>query len=284
MPGSFFSASKCADEMSCDHVDLALLERLHERLVVGEDPQHQLVDLRRAGPVGLVGGEPVELAGPRLGQLERPAADRRLVVGERRDRLAVDVLPDVLGKDRHLHPQHAGAGLRGLEDDGVVVGGGDLRDQRDVAAVLPVLGLAVDGPLERVGDVLGREVLPVGPLDALADVERPRLAVRRVLPPLGEPGLRREVLGGVEREGVVHELVGLERRGDHADVRVERVDVLLDAEHERRAGARRRLRRARARAAGRGGRLLGARRPGREDDRAERRRRERGDGREPSAH
>jgi hypothetical protein len=77
------------------------------RVGVVEDPEDDLVDLGRPAPPGLVGREAHELAGLALLELERARANRVLLVVEGRDLLLVDVLPDVLGQDRHGQPQHA---------------------------------------------------------------------------------------------------------------------------------------------------------------------------------
>jgi hypothetical protein len=119
-------------------VDLALLERLELGVGVVEDPVDDLVDLGRAAPVGLVGGQAHELAGAALGEHERARADRVLLVVEGRDLLLVDVLPDVLGQDRHGQPEHGRAGLLGRHHQGGVVGG---VDRLDVGHVVAVVGL-----------------------------------------------------------------------------------------------------------------------------------------------
>ena len=213
-------------------VDLALLERLELGVGVVEDPVDDLVDLGRAGPVGLVGRQAHELAGAPLGEHERAGADRVLLVVEGGDFLLVDVLPDVLGQHRHGQPEHGRARLLGGHHQGGVVGGLDGLDVGHVVAVVGLLEGALHDPVEGVGGVLGRQRLAVGPLHALADLVGPGELVVRDLPGLGQPGHGREVLLAVADQLVVHQRPDLVGLGQDPDERVERVDVVDDADGE----------------------------------------------------
>ena len=100
----------------------------------------------------------------------------------------------------------------------------------DVVAVVGLLVRAVEDPVERVGDVSGGQRLAVRPLHAGADRVGPRAVVGGLLPLGGEPRHRREVLLAVADQGVVHHSPGLVRLRVDAGERVERVDVLDDAD------------------------------------------------------
>ena len=107
-------------------------------------------------------------------------------------------------------------------------------------------------PVEGVDDI-GRGQRPaVRPLDAVAQVERPGLAVGGGFPLLGQRGDDRHVLRAGIGQVVIHHLVGIERRGEDADVRVQRVDVLLSGRSRRCSWSGRSVRRRTGRARRRG--------------------------------
>jgi len=202
------------------------------RVGVVEDPEDDLVDLGRPAPPGLVGREAHELAGLALLELERARANRVLLVVEGRDLLLVDVLPDVLGQDRHGQPQHGRARLLGGHHQGGVVGRRDALDVGHVVAVVGLLEGALHDPVEGVGGVPGRERLAVGPLHPLADLVGPGQLVVGHLPGLGQPGHGREVLLAVADQVVVHQRPDLVGLGQDPNERVERIDVVDDPDGE----------------------------------------------------
>ena len=218
-------------------VDLATLERLGERVVVLEHPEDDLVDLRLAAVVVGVGLEPEELALLVLGDDVRPGADHAVgagLVGELPHLLLVDVLPDVLREDVDVEVQHDRGRLLHREDDGGVVGRLHRRDGRDVVAEVGRLVLAVDHPVERVDHVRRGQRLAVRPLQVRPQVVGPGEAVLGRVPALGQRRLRREVLLAVVGQRLVVHLVHLVGRRHDPRERVERVDVLLDPDRERR--------------------------------------------------
>jgi hypothetical protein len=168
---------------------------------------------------------------PRM-PIHSPRADGVLLVVEGRDLLLVDVLPDVLGQDRHGQPQHGRARLLGGHHQGGVIGGLDLFDVGHVVVVVGLLEAALHDPVEGVGGVPGRDRPAVGPLHPLADLVGPGQLVVGDLPGLGQPGLGGEVLGAVADQVVVHQPPDLVGLGQDADERVERVDVVDDADGE----------------------------------------------------
>src|SRR3954453_5463060 len=218
-------------------VDLALDQGLHHRVGGLVDLVDDLVHVRRAAPVVLVGLELVRRpAGGALDQPERSRADHRLTPGRlggvRLERLLVDVLPDVLGNDRDRQQGQRGVGLRELEPQVRVFGGGDAVDVAEVArpvvARVPLRDHAVGG----VGDVVGRQGHAVGPLHAGADVEGPGLAVVGGLPLGRQVRLRRHVVHRVADHVVVGQRPHLVGVGLEAQERVEGVDVAGEADGE----------------------------------------------------
>ena len=124
-------------------------------------------------------------------------------------------------------------GFFSVEDHRPGVRRGDLGDLGEVGAPGAGLGSAVDDPVVGVGDVRGGEVLAVGPLHAVTDVERPGQPVVRRVPVGGQPGLRGRHVGVVVADHVV---VGqrprLERRHHDAEERVERVHLVAQRDRE----------------------------------------------------
>ncbi len=218
-------------------VDLALAQCLGHGVGVLVDPEGQLLDRRLGAEVVGIGLEADELALAALDQHVRARADDRValgrLVGVRADLLAVDLAPDVLGKDVDRQAQHDRRGLGHGEHQRGVVGGLGLGDVRGVAAVVVLLVLASEDPVEGVGGVTGGQRLPVAPLQARADPVGPGRAVGRLLPGLREVGHRREVLRRARGEARVHQLVHLVRGRDDAGERVHRVDVVGDPDRER---------------------------------------------------
>ena len=152
----------------------------HGVLVLVQAP-HDLVGLGRAAPVVLVRHGAHVLAALPLDDLERTGADHRRLVGEGvGDLRGGQLAPDVLGKDGDRHPEHVRLGLAAGELDRLRV---ERLHRLDVLGVPDVVAdLVLDDGLEREHHVVGVERLPVLPLDAFTELERPHLAVGRVLP------------------------------------------------------------------------------------------------------
>jgi hypothetical protein len=189
-----------------DHVDLTLLEGVHRGLDVLEDQQLQLVDLRGAAPVTLVGLELQVLVLLVLGELVGPVADadHRQVVGLRVVQV-LDRRPHVLGHDRHIEQVHTGLHGFGLDHQCAVVGRGDALEVGDVVAVRGARGLVGEHPVERERRVLGGDRPAVGPLRVLPDLERPGQLVRRGRPRLGQSGRGLGLVGGRDGQELVDE-------------------------------------------------------------------------------
>ena len=199
MPSAPSQGRERVGRQALGEVDLALAQGLDHGVFVAEDAEDQLVDLGRAGPVVLVGLEPEELPGLVLDEPERPGSHGLVVVGEGEGLVGGDVLPDVLGQDRHREAGHDRRRLADREDQGGVVGGLGRGDVGDVAAVVGLLIGAVDDPVEGVRGVLGGERLAVGPTEAGADLVGPRGLVGGLLPRLGQGRLGGQVLLRVPR-------------------------------------------------------------------------------------
>ncbi len=225
-------------------VDLRLAApELRERLVADDRVLDVSVEIERAGAdrllVDLLGRSGLE---HRVGVLLRLHArvfhrevgqERRLGLFERdAHRVVVDLL-DGLQQLRHAHVVEVRmVGARHLE----------VR-----VRLLPL-------PLDREDHVVGVEVARrlagavVVPLDALAQVERVDLAVRRDVPALGEAGHDGGAAALEIDDAAVDLAVGVERRAGRVDRGVEVLGTAFGAEHQRLRGRRLRPRPARGKA------------------------------------
>ena len=220
------------------------LEVLGHRVGVLVDLHHELVDGGLAlDPVVRVLDHLHVLALLDLGRLEGPGADDRRLVDVGRGQAGHRHLgPDVLGQDRDPETQHVGLGLGADHLHREVALRHDLDDVVGVAG--EGREVVLDDEVVGERDVRRREGLAVLPLDALPELEGPRLAVRRGGPACRQLGPRREVRRVADEEVVV-EMEDLVGRAAVPDERVEVVGV------ERRAEAQReRRRRGRRRTAG----------------------------------
>ena len=219
------------------HVHLPGLDRGQGGVLAHEDDGHVL-NGRRAAVVVLVGHKDDLLLGPPLDELVRAGADGAAAVV-----LAVGVL------------RHDADGGQGVEEDG-----GRLREGDDHGGLVHGLGgdhvAQVHGPLgglgrlQRKGDVLGGDLLPVGEVGVVAQGEGPGQAV------LGEGVVRGQVVFKVEVRGVAHERALHDGRIAVAPALggVERLGFGADGDDDAVPRARGRSGRALRGAAGRGGR------------------------------
>jgi hypothetical protein len=88
-------------------------------------------------------------------------------------------------------------------------------------------------PVDRVGDVLGRQRLAVGPLQSVAQRVGVREPVGGRLPRFGEAGDRGEVVGRLVGQGGVLQVPELERRHEEAGRHVRTVKILLQPDRQR---------------------------------------------------
>ena len=169
-----------------------------------------VVDGRLGAPVGGVAHHVDVAALLELDGLERPAADERQfgVVAVRGD-LRGNVLPDVLGNDRHPHALEVGLGVRADDAHRSRVEGDRALDA--VSRVREVGHAVLDDVLEREGHVGGRQRHAVLPLDARADVDRPGLAVGRDAAVLGGRKSARQIEGGLVAIAVAEQQVVVQR-------------------------------------------------------------------------
>ena len=196
------------------------------RVLIGDE--EDLVDGRLLAPERGVGDHAHVVALLDLRHLEGPRADDgRLALVGGAGRLGAHLAPDVLGQDGDPGADHVGLGLAAADLDGEVVDGHRLVDERREAR--EGAHLVVDDVVVGERHVVGGERLTVLPLDALAQVEGPDLAVRGGLPGGGE--VRRGLqIGRVAGEEVVVEQPDLVGRGLGPDERVEVVGVVGPAD------------------------------------------------------
>ena len=221
-----------------DHVDLARLQREHARLLLAVEADLGRVRVRLALLVPVLGVLAERRALPlrELVEDERARAVHGLlvvavVVGGQDDRVVVVRAQQVRERAvRRLERELDRGGVGGLRAVlGQEAGEGRQRLGRAVG-----VGEAVD----RGGDVLGRHLLAVVELDALADLERPHRGVLVGLPALGqarhrvELGVRPDEVLAALREHREAAVVGDRDRVDRAGRRVDRrgdVAALLHA-------------------------------------------------------
>ena len=140
-----------------------------------------------------------------------------------------DLAPDVLGEDRDPGTDHVGLGLAAADLHGEVVHRHGFLDERREAG--EGAHVVVDDVVVGERDVGGGDRLAVLPLDALAQMEGPGLAVRGGLPRGGE-AWRWLQIERVAGEEVVVEQPDLVRRRFRPDERVEVVGVVGPADVE----------------------------------------------------
>ena len=207
-----------------DEVDVAALQREHPRALIGVGAADDGAQLRLAAPVLIVGLQPHFLAALVVDELEGAGADRRgvqVVVADLLDlRRAVHHDPVVAERVDERRERRLGRDLQ------VVLARHLHRlDHRQRGLADRVLAEALEIEPQR----LGVERRAVGELDALARVQRPRLAVPGLLPRLHQPrddlavaGEPHQGLGNLIEDAAVVQAGGLVRVEDrhvgrHAD-------------------------------------------------------------------
>ena len=146
------------------------------RVSVRVELEDDLVDLGSATPVALVGDHAHVVALDPLDGLKGPGADDRRTVGKAVGRgLGRDLRPDVGRQDVDDRAEHVGLGFRAVEPDRVVVDRDHVLDEVRIGR--EVRHLVLDDVVEREDHIFGRERHAVLPGDAVAQVERPGLAV-----------------------------------------------------------------------------------------------------------
>ncbi|MFN8630224.1 MAG: hypothetical protein U0838_07855 [Chloroflexota bacterium] len=166
-----------------DDVDFAGAQRLaHDVAVAVADPRDRRLGRQPAPPL-VVAGDGQRGALLPLAEDERARA-HGLVVRERLDLLGRHLAPEMLGHDRHDEARVVGLGRLEVELDGGRVGRLDRGQVHEELGVLPE-AVVVD-EVERVRHVRRGQRLAVLPCQAVAEVERDRLAVGRVGEVLGE--------------------------------------------------------------------------------------------------
>ncbi|CAB4743945.1 unannotated protein [freshwater metagenome] len=157
-----------AEVKAVGKIDLSGLQCLPEGVRIVVDLEDDLIDGSLAAvPVG-VGLEPGELPRAPLDHHVRARANRRRLRGadvlELAHLLAVNGLPDVLGENEHEEVVHDRAGLGDIYLHREVVQRLCAHHVGDIRAVVRPLILAVDDPIERVGDVLCGDRDSIAPL------------------------------------------------------------------------------------------------------------------------